>query len=140
MKNMTRVMAAAMFALALPIGLSAQAPTAPAAPAAKLEVGKWSGTVTPPNGQALALVFDVTAPGDSMKMDLTISDMGVTFPVTAIKLDGKKLSFSFLAMDTDVKCNLEKLDDGSYAGPCADASGDGGPMTMVPPKKGAPTP
>jgi hypothetical protein len=140
MKKMSRILAAATFALALPLALSAQTPT-PAAPASeKLEVGKWTGSVTPPGGQPLALVFDVTAPGDTMKIDLLITDMGATFPLTAIKLEGKKLTFGFLAGDTDVKCTLEKKDDGSFAGPCADASGEGGPMTMTPPKKGAPTP
>jgi hypothetical protein len=129
-----------MFALALPIALSAQTPT-PAAPAAeKLEVGTWTGTVTPPNGQALALTFAVTAPNDSVKIDLTIADMGMTFPLTAIKLEGRKLGFEFMAGDEAIKCALEKKDDGTFAGSCADGSGQGGPMTMVPPKKGTPTP
>ncbi len=142
MKTMSRIVAVAAFALALPITLSAQM-TAPApAPTAaeKLEVGTWTGTVTPPGAPALGLTFAVTAPNDTMKIDLTITEMGMTFPLTAIKLEGKKLTFDFMAMDEAVKCALDKKDDGSFEGTCADAGGQGGPMTMVPPKKGVPTP
>lgn len=140
MKTNTRLLAAAVFALALPMTASAQTPTpaAPAAPASavKLEVGKWTGTVAPPSMDALELEFAVKMDGDTMKIDLTIVAMGMTMPLTGIKMEGPKLEFGFLAGDSDVKCTLTKKDDGSYAGPCADAGGQGGPMTMIPPKKG----
>lgn len=138
MKTTSRLLAAAFFAFALPMAASAQTAAAPAptvTPDAKLAVGKWTGSVAPPNGDALELEFNVTAPNDSTKIDLTITAMSMTMPLTNIKLDGTKLSFSFLAGDTDVKCTLEKKDTGAYVGPCADQSGQGGPMTMVPPKK-----
>ncbi len=141
MKTMSRIVAVAAFALALPITLSAQTPAPAPAPAAeKLVVGTWTGTVTPPGAPALGIAFVVTAPNDTMKIDLTITEMGMTFPLSAIKLEGKKLTFEFLAMDEAIKCALDKKDDGSFEGTCADAGGEGGPMTMVPPKKGVPTP
>ncbi|MEO5510115.1 MAG: hypothetical protein ABIV28_09215 [Longimicrobiales bacterium] len=136
MKTMSRTLMAAAFALALPIGLSAQ--TTPAASAEKLEVGKWTGTVTPPEGTTINLTFDVTVPNDSMKIDMTLTEMSASAALTDIKLEGKKLSFAFTIFDTHVTCALEKKDDGTFAGPCADAGGAGGPMTMTPPKKGAP--
>ena len=136
MKTPTRVLAAAIFALALPLSASAQ--TATAAPAAaKLEVGKWTGTVTPPSGEVMELEFNVTNVSDTTKIDLTIAAMSYTTPLVGIKLEDKKLSFSFLAGDTDVTCKLEKKEDGSYAGPCASGSGESGPMVMTPPKKPA---
>lgn len=141
MKTTTRLLAAAIFALALPVAATAQTPT-PATPApastAKLEVGKWTGTVAPPNMDPLDLEFVVTMAADTMKVEMTIVAMGMITPLTSIKLEGPKLEFGFLAGDADVKCTLTKKDDGSYAGPCADSNGQGGPMTMMPPKKGTP--
>ena len=144
MKTLSRLLAAGAFALAMPVALSAQttpATAAPAAPAAagKLEIGKWTGNVDAPGAGLIPLTFDVTAAGDTMKINMTIEGMGV-FPFTAVKLEGTKLSFGFVVESSDVTCKLEKKEDGSFAGPCVDQSGQGGPMTMVPPKKGVPTP
>jgi hypothetical protein len=95
--------------------------------------------VSTPGGD-YTLVFDVTTPADSMKIDMTITEMGMTVPLTAIKHDGKKLSFTFNVMEMGISCAFEKKDDGTYEGPCTDPEGTNVTMKMLPPKKGAPTP
>jgi hypothetical protein len=150
MKTTPRLLAAAIFAIALPISASGQetpppppptpppaAPAAPAAPGMKLEVGKWTGAVTPPGSEAIDIEFNVTVVSDTMKIELSIPQVGMTAPLTAIKLEEKAISFDFDAGGTPVTCKLDKKEDGSYSGQCADAGGNGGPMTMVPPKKNA---
>jgi hypothetical protein len=143
MKNTSRILTAAMFALALPLGLSAQVTDVPATPpaTAKLEIGKWTGTVAPPGGQELALTIEVKMAGDTMKAELVIPDVQMTMALSNIKLEGKKLSFSFQAGDMgEIKCALDQKEDGTYTGPCTDPGGSGAPMTIAPPKKGDPIP
>jgi hypothetical protein len=152
MKTISRLVAGAVLAAALPMYAAAQSPTpdptpapapapapadAPVTPDAKLQPGQWTGTVTPPDGGLFDLVFAVAQVGDSVKIDLSISEMAVTFPLSDIRLQGTSLSFRFLAEDDDITCKLEKKATGSYEGTCADATGGSGPMTMTPPKKGA---
>jgi hypothetical protein len=103
----------------------------------KLEVGKWTGTITPPSNEAIDIEFNVTMAADTMKIELSIPVVGVTTPLTGIKLEEKKISFDFDAGGNIIACKLDKKDDGTYAGTCTDASGAGGSMTMVPPKKAA---
>jgi hypothetical protein len=150
MKTSTRLLSAAIFALALPVAAAAQTPTpAPATPAApasptaaaspvKLEVGKWTGSVTPPGNDAMDIEFAVAAAGDTMKIDMTILAMGEAIPLSDVKVEATKVSFGFNVQGTAVTCSLAKKDDGSYAGECGDGGGNSAPMTMIPPKKGVP--
>ncbi len=46
-----------------------------------------------------------------------------------VKLADKKLTYSF-APGPQIFCTLELQEDGGYEGPCADAGGEEGTMTM----------
>ena len=104
MKTMSRLLATAVFAVALPLSASAQTGTATPTPAgaAKLEVGKWMGTVVPPNGDAIDLEFNVSMASDTLKIELSIPVASLTTPLTNIKLEEKNISFEFDAGGTQV--------------------------------------
>src|SRR5687767_5845449 len=56
-------------------------------PALKLEIGKWSGIVTPPDGNAVNVIYDVAYAGDTLRITINADSHG-TFPVTEAKLEG----------------------------------------------------
>jgi hypothetical protein len=129
MRLMSRVLAAATaILLALPLAASAQ--TTAGAPT--LVSGKWTGTVTPPDGQLVEVMFDVATLNDTLQITIDAGQHG-QFKAEEIKLDSASLSFSFTP-GPRVVCVLAKKADGTYGGDCTDDGGTPVPMTMVPPK------
>ena len=114
--------------LLLPSAVSAQTATP------TLPVGKWTGTVTPPDGETAAVTFDVKSSNDTIAIQINAGDHG-TFETSDVKLAGTKLTFSFTP-GPRVLCELEKKEDGSFAGHCAEDNGKVALITMVPPKEG----
>jgi hypothetical protein len=107
---------------------------APAAVAAqKLEAGQWTGTVTPPNGQALQVTFDVAANGDSTTITMNAGPMGAQ-PLADIKILADRITFTFTPGPV-VSCTLMLRKDKSYQGDCLDPDGGKGVILMTPPKK-----
>lgn len=128
MKKTGRLYTAALAAvLALPALGAAQA----------LESGTWTGTATPPDGE-VAITFDVKVSGDSIAITLNAGEHG-SFKLEEVKLVDKKLSFWFVP-GPKVVCELNRREDGAFAGNCLDSEGMQVPMTMIPPKKGAGVP
>src|SRR5688572_14095734 len=82
------------FALAAAAVITFAASASAQQPAAKLEVGKWSGKVTPPDGNTVDVNYDVTYAADTLRITIVAGTHG-TFPVYEAKLDGTKLSFKF---------------------------------------------
>lgn len=107
-------------------------PAAAAAQNAKLEVGKWTGTVTTPGGDVVNVVVDVTNTNDTTRLSLNAGEHG-TFDARNFKFDGATLSFVFTP-GPDVTCTLKKQDSGSYSGDCLDDGGGVAPMVINPPK------
>ena len=123
-----RILAAALFALALPLAASAQS----AAPA-KLAVGTWTGSVTPPNEpEPQNITFEVSYKADTLAITLVAGDHG-SFPLNDIQVTDSKISFSFTP-GPKVVCALETKGIG-YAGDCKDDEGNIVPMSMAPPAK-----
>jgi len=110
-----------VLALALPASLAAQ----------KMTPGTWTGTVTPPDGQAIEATFDFRQSGDTTK--LTLNAGGRAIEASDIKVEATRLLFSFSPGGASVRCTLVRRDDKSYSGDCLDAQGGKGVITMKPP-------
>jgi hypothetical protein len=118
---------AAAVMLLLPAAVSAQTATP------VLPVGKWTGTVTPPDGGTTPVTFDVKSSNDTITIHIDAGEHG-SFPASGVAFAGTKLSFSFTPGPT-VLCVLNKKDDGSFAGECTESDGSAAQITMLPPKQ-----
>ena len=98
----------------------------------KLEVGAWTGQVTPPDGGTVNVVYDVTYAGDTLKITIKAAEHG-TFETTDVKLEADKLSFKF-SPGVTVSCVLNKK-EAAYVGSCTDDGGGVATMDLSPPKK-----
>jgi hypothetical protein len=127
----TPLVVAALAALTFAGAASAQQT---AAPAAKLEVGQWTGSVTPPDGGTAEVKYDVTYAGDTLKIKINAGDHG-SFDTWAAKLEGNKLSFKFRP-GPEITCVLERKEL-FFSGTCAEDDPTRGVATidMSPPKK-----
>ena len=124
-----RILAIALFAIALPMTATAQD-----APPAKLVTGTWTGVVTPPDG-SVEVTYEVSYKGDTLTIVLTAGGHGI-FTLNDVEHTATKLSFTFTPGPT-VVCALKPNAEGGYAGDCTDDGGLAVPMTMVPPAKDA---
>lgn len=106
----------------------------PAAAQQKLEAGKWTGTVTPPEGATVDVTYDVTVKGDTLGITVSAGDHG-SFTFNEVKLNANTLTFWFTP-GPRVDCSLNRREDGAFAGSCKDSEGGTATMLMVPPKKG----
>jgi len=116
----TTLIAAAI--LGLPASLSAQ----------KLTAGTWTGTISPPDQGALEATFDVRQSGDSTK--ITLKADGHEVEASEIKVEAKRLLFTFSPGGNAIKCTLLLRDDKTYSGDCLDPQGGKGVIVMKPPK------
>ena len=112
----------AVATLALPASLSAQ----------KLTAGTWTGTISPPDQGALEATFDVRMSGDTTK--ITLKADGHEVEATEIKVEAKRLLFTFSPGGNSIKCTLLLRDDKTYSGDCLDPQGGKGVIVMKPPK------
>ena len=103
---------------------------ASSARAQDLQVGTWTGTMVPPEGIPAPVAFEVV---DDNGLAVTMTVEGTTpRPLETIVLNGDLLTFSF-NMGTDVECELERQEDGSFTGPCRSTDLKMGTLTMEPP-------
>ena len=112
----------AVATLALPASLSAQ----------KLTAGTWTGTISPPDQGALEATFAVRLSGDTTK--ITLKADGQEVEATDIKVEAKRLLFTFSPGGNSIKCTLLLRDDKTYSGDCLDPQGGKGVIVMKPPK------
>lgn len=120
------------FAVLALVALTTTAAEAQDAPA-RLVTGKWTGTVTPPGDAQVNISIEVTSKNDAIAMKLDLGGHGI-YKAEGIRLETNRLVFSFTPGPT-VVCILNKKDDGSFAGECADDGGDAAQMVIMPPKK-----
>ena len=105
---------------------------APKLQAQTLELGLWTGTVAPPGGEDFDVTYLVESVNDTLKV--TFNTPRGAIPFQDIKVDEGKLSFSWMAGDTLLKCNMKQEEEGQYKGQCVESDGETGQLTMVPPK------
>ncbi|MGE0353240.1 MAG: hypothetical protein AB7I33_09935 [Gemmatimonadales bacterium] len=100
--------------------------------AQSLKLGTWTGTVIPPDGDPVAVTFDVAMTGDTLKVTMHVPE-APSFEFSKIRFEEGKLLFSWMP-GPEVRCTLVPADDGSYSGDCIDDTGESGTMSMVPPE------
>lgn len=122
----------AVVAVAMLASAAAAAAQQPAAE--KMQVGEWTGQVTPPGAETTIVTYDVAYAGDTLKITIRAGEHG-TFPTTDVKLEGNQLSFRFRP-GPEVVCVLKKQME-SYAGTCTADDGMAATMDLSPPKKEA---
>ena len=110
-------------ALAMPASLAAQ----------KIAAGTWTGSIAPPNGGNLEATFNVRVSGDSTK--ITLNADGRTIETYDVKVEAKRVLFTFAAGSNAIRCTLLLGEDKNYSGDCLDSSGGKGAIVMRPPKQ-----
>ena len=113
---------------------SAGAATAQQPAAAKLQVGEWTGQVTPPGAETTNVTYDIAYAGDTLKITIRAGEHG-TFATTDVKFEGSELTFRFRP-GPEVTCVLKKQME-SFAGVCTGDDGMAATMDLSPPKKEA---
>lgn len=101
--------------------------------AQKLETGRWTGTIAPPDADVVSVTFDVSMSGDTTRI-VANGEMG-SFTFVGVKVLADRITFTFDPGDTHVSCTLMLIEQGSYKGDCLDSAGGTGVITMHPPKK-----
>ena len=120
-------------ALAAVLAFSASANAQQAAP--QLEAGRWTGVVTPPDGNAVDVTYDVAYDADKLLITVNAGEHG-SFKAIEPKFEAGKITFG-LQVGSDLHCVLNAKEEG-FGGLCTEAGGDissAGTMTMLPPKK-----
>ncbi len=117
--------------LALPVLLLAAISTTAAGQS--LETGTWTGTVYPPDGEAVSVTFDVRGEGSDLVITMQDTPMGA-LELIDIELSESTLEFAWVPGGMLLTCKLERQEDGSYKGPCTDEDGVPGTIVMVPPE------
>jgi hypothetical protein len=93
--------------------------------------------MVPPNGQTLAVTYEVARVGDSVAVKMA-TPMG-TFPLRNVRLEQGHLRFAW-TIDEDLACDLAPDPAGAaagFAGRCVDLMGSSGQLSMVPPAPAA---
>jgi hypothetical protein len=121
MRSLHRLLIGAT-ALLLPASLAAQ----------KLAPGTWTGTISPPDNDAMEASFVVRMSGDTTM--ITLKADGHEIEAADIKVEATRLLFTFSPGGNTIKCTLLLRDDRSYSGDCLDAQGGKGVIVMKPPK------
>jgi hypothetical protein len=99
-----------------------------------LPFGLWSGTMTPPGGEPLPVMYQVREVAGALAITMSNPDLG-PMEFTDEALAGDELTFWWNA-GVRVDCTLRRQEDGSFDGSCADprgTAGGEGAMTMTPP-------
>jgi hypothetical protein len=117
------------------LGIAALLMLAAAAPlnSQELTPGMWTGTIAPPNTEAIPLQFEVSGAGSALSVLVTTVLFQGAIPLNDIRVDATSITF-WWDLGARVECTLTRDASGGYAGPCSDGSAAGdGRMTMVPP-------
>lgn len=117
---------------ALAFWLIASLATTPAA-AQQLPQGIWTGTMTPPGGQAFNVSYEVGTRDGALVVAMMSIIVQEVIRFQDVRLTGDELTF-WWEPGIRVDCRLRRTESGSYEGPCT--PGGGGPagaITMVPP-------
>ena len=98
-----------------------------------LAPGAWTGTLSGgPNGESVALTFDVKAEHDTLKIALLTPD-GRSFPFANVRFEETNLRFD-IGPNNEGHCLLNPTPGGGYKGDCTADDGTGASLEMTPPK------
>jgi hypothetical protein len=122
MKNVARVLGLVLVLCAATTNVQAQS----------LKQGTWDGKAAGPDGHEIAVTFEVKSTGDSLSISLLVPE-GPKVPFSMVRFEEGKLLYQ-LELGVTINCVLSPLDGGAFGGPCTDAEGGTGSMTMTPPR------
>lgn len=104
----------------------------------RLAEGRWSGTLAPMNHPEMAnpVAYDVSYEGNLLHIAVVGPD-GAALPTRDVRLTADTLYFAFDEPEENVplRCTLRRDTTDSFAGRCADASGQWARFTMQPPEQ-----
>ena len=109
--------------------------------AEKMSKSRWmKGTMTPPDQEAMEIAYEMTRDEHGMKGWIVAEGMEgekVKIEMKDLSMGADYVSYNWSPPDdanTVISCNLEKQDDGGYAGDCTDSGEEGrtGQMTIAP--------
>lgn len=108
-------------------------------PTHTLQEGLWTGSVSAHEGHHMETSYKIEEVAGILKITLIAPDemgYGNGFPARDIRVTSTSLAFSWTEPEANVPlaCLFERQSDGSYEGPCEDASGKSAHFTMVPPE------
>jgi len=112
--------------------------------AEKMSKSRWmKGTMTPPDQESMDVAYEMTRGEDGMKGWIVAEGMEgekVKIEMKDLSMGADYVSYNWSPPDdasTVISCNLEKQDDGGYAGDCTDSGEEGrtGQMTIAPMEK-----
>ena len=105
--------------------------------AQELERGTWTGTMTPPPGGDIAVMFEVGETDGALSIVMSAPLVEPPMVFRDVKLDGDELTFWWVP-DIRLDCTLLRKEDGSFEGICTEGTGpDGeGTLKMLPPSGG----
>ena len=117
-------------ALGLAVLFMALVTYASPAAAQELELGTWTGLMSPPEGEGVPVTYEVALTAGSLSIVMNNVQLG-EMPFTDPRLDGDELTF-WWEPGTRVDCALSRQASGSFEGTCSAGNGEGA-ITMVPP-------
>ena len=137
---LTVITIAAMVAIAAP---SASAQEKDAHMKGEMAESHWmKGTMTPPEGEAMDIKYELKKGEDGMKGWIVGDDDGeeVRIAMKDLKWEGDYMTYNWSPPDEAglvISCKLMKQDDGGFAGDCTDNQDESrtGQMTVAPMKK-----
>ncbi len=95
--------------------------------------GGWTGTMTPPGGQPITVTYEVGELDGVLAIVMRALLVQEIIPFNDIRVEADALVF-WWNPGIRVDCRLDRMSNGSYAGPCtAGGTGAAGALTMVPP-------
>jgi len=100
----------------------------------ELELGTWTGFMTPPNLDPSPATYDVEKHEGVLSINL--HQPGGVIPLSDIDFDGSSISFSMAGPGMVLVCELDRTESGAYAGECMNTATPDAPkgkLTMVPP-------
>ena len=115
------------------VALLALGSAAPAS-AQALPQGTWTGTMSPPGGEAIPVNFEVSESAGALSIAMMAVQVEGEMPFRDIRLDGQTMTF-WWEVGVRVDCSLTRTEAGGFKGTCSDGTGASGEgtLTMVPP-------
>jgi hypothetical protein len=101
---------------------------------AQLTHGTWTGTMTPPHGDTISVVYEVGDTGGVLSVVMSSLDVDGEMEFHDVQVEEGQMTF-WWEPGVRVDCTLLATDTGSFVGKCTDGTGpDGeGRIVMVPP-------
>jgi len=117
----------------LPLAVALMAAATGPAAAQQLPYGGWTGTMTPPGGQPINVMYEVGELDGVLTIVMRALMVQEVIPFRDIRVEADALVF-WWEPGIRVDCRLARQTNGSYEGPCtAGGAGGAGALTMVPP-------